>query len=206
MHPERASKAIFVLNNYGLLYRHVEMGNSLADFSDSLLVEEDVAEELQAKRLHALRRGRIITDEELIVDEDDQDDDDADADKEQQGDQEAGDEAGDEAGEEAEQAAARREVKWHLPEGLQVSPKPLKLDDKLVGSLIFMRWEAPHGWLVGQVNEMFTAATPRLFAKFNYRVKWFDGWVNHQLALDNYVGGLTAPYKSWVLLQKQTVE
>ena len=37
-------------------------------------------------------------------------------------------------------------------------------------------------------------------------VKWFDGWVNHQLALDNYVGGLTAPYKSWVLLQKQTVE
>ena len=30
-----------------------------------MLVEETVAEELQGKRLHALRRGRIITDDEL---------------------------------------------------------------------------------------------------------------------------------------------
>ena len=108
--------------------------------------------------------------------------------------------------EEAEEVATRREVKWHLPEGpLVVSPKPTKLDDKLVGSLIFMRWDAPHGWLVGKVTEMFTPATPRLFAKFNYRVKWIDGWENHKLLLDNYMGGPLAPYKSWVLLEKEVV-
>ena len=107
--------------------------------------------------------------------------------------------------EEAEEVAARREVKWYLPEGLVVSPKPTKLDDKLVGSLIFMRWDAPHGWLVGKVTEMFTPATPLLFEKFNYRVKWIDGWESHKLLLDNYMGGPTAPYKSWVLLEKEVV-
>ena len=168
LEPMRPAKAVFVLSNYGLMHRGVDLGNSLADFSDSMLVEETVAEELQAKRLHALRRGRIITNDELAVDEE----------EEETGEEAAGEEAGEEeAGEEAEEAeevAARREVKWYLPEGLVVSPKPTKLDDKLVGSLIFMRWDAPHGWLVGKVTEMFTPATPRLFAKFNYRVKWID--------------------------------
>ena len=55
MEPMRAAKAVFVLSNYGLMHRGVDLRNSLADFSDSMLVEETVAEELQAKRLHALR-------------------------------------------------------------------------------------------------------------------------------------------------------
>lgn len=171
-----------------------------------MLVEETVAEELQGKRLHALRRGRIITDDELAVDEDEEETgEEALGSREEAGEEEVGEEAEVEA-EEAEEVATRREVKWHLPEGLVVSPKPTKLDDKLVGSLIFMRWDAPHGWLVGKVTEMFTPrATPRLFAKFNYRVKWIDGWENHKLLLDNYMGGPTAPYKSWVLLEKEVV-
>ena len=41
--------------------------------------------------------------------------------------------------------------------------------------------------------------------KFNYRVKWFDGWENHKFSLDNYGGGPIAPYKSWVLLEKAAV-
>ena len=41
----------------------------LCDFSGSLLVDEVVADELEAKRLHLLRRGRILTDEELVADE-----------------------------------------------------------------------------------------------------------------------------------------
>ena len=41
----------------------------LCDFSGSLLVDEVVANELEAKRLHLLRRGRILTDEELVADE-----------------------------------------------------------------------------------------------------------------------------------------
>ena len=66
-----------------------------------------------------------------------------------------------------------------------------------------MRWERPHGWLVGRLAERFTSVTPRLFAKYNYRVKWFDGWENHMLLLDNYNSGPLAPYKSWVLLEKE---
>ena len=44
--------------------------------------------------------------------------------------------------------------------------------------------------------------TPRLVKKFNYRIIWFDGFENHSLILDNYDHGPSAPYKSWVLLQK----
>ena len=43
---------------------------------------------------------------------------------------------------------------------------------------------------------------PALFKKFNFRVKWFDGWENHNLLLDNYNSGPMAPYNSWVLLAK----
>ena len=100
----------------------------------------------------------------------------------------------------------RREIKWGLPEGLKVADKPTLLDASLVGLLVFMRWPAPHGWLVGVVTEKFTNATPRLFAKFNYRIKWFDGWQNHNLLLDNYLHGPDAPYNSWVLLEKMTAE
>ena len=50
-----------------------------------------------------------------------------------------------------------------------------------------MRWAAPHGWLVGKITEKFTQSTPRLFAKFNYRIQWHDGWQTHKLILDNYL-------------------
>ena len=36
-----------------------------------------------------------------------------------------------------------------------------------------------------------------------YRIKWFDGWENHKLNLDNYNSGLAAPYNSWALLEKE---
>ena len=83
-----------------------------------------------------------------------------------------------------------------------VDEKPEKLDDSLIGKLILMRW-VDYGWLVGKITDRFTPSTPRLFAKFNYRVKWFDGWENHMLILDNYNSGLSAPYLSWALLEKE---
>ena len=83
-----------------------------------------------------------------------------------------------------------------------MAAKPASLDSSLIGANVFMRWKAPHGWLVGLITEKFTNATPRLYAKFNYRIKWFDGWDNHKLILDNYVQGPTAPYNSWVLLER----
>ena len=42
----------------------------------------------------------------------------------------------------------------------------------------------------------------RLFSKYNYRIRWFDGWENNKLILDNYNSGPAAPYQSWVLLEK----
>ena len=69
MCPQVAKKAVYVLNNYGLLNKALNVGAGLEDFAGSMLVDEHVAEELQAKRLYFLRRGKIITDEELMVDE-----------------------------------------------------------------------------------------------------------------------------------------
>ena len=62
-----------------------------------------------------------------------------------------------------------------LPTGLVVVDKPQKLDDALVDKLIFMRWRAPHGWLLGKVKSKVTMATPRIFKDFNYRCTWSDG-------------------------------
>ena len=43
-----------------------------------------------------------------------------------------------------------------------------------------------------------------MLAKFNYRIKWFDGWDNHKLILDNYVsrGPLLPTTPGWVLLER----
>ena len=95
-----------------------------------------------------------------------------------------------EDGEDVGGSAEGREVKWGLlPEGLHIASKPDALDASLIGRLIYMRWNAPHGWLLGTIKEKFDASTPRLYKKFNYRIKWFDGWENHKLILDNYVSG-----------------
>ena len=83
---------------------------------------------------------------------------------------------------------------------------PAELDASLVGMFIYMRWATPHGWLLGKITDKFDKSTPRLFKKFNYRIKWFDGWENHKLILENYNSGPTAPYNSWVLLRKSAAE
>ena len=100
----------------------------------------------------------------------------------------------------AEEELRRREVKWSaLPEGLVVADKPEKLDDALVGLLLFMRWPTPHGWQVGKITSKITSATPCLFKSFNYRCSWSDGWSNQMLRLDEYGGGDEAEYNSWVM-------
>ena len=55
-----------------------------------------------------------------------------------------------------------------------MADKPEKLDDALVGLLLFMRWPTPHGWQVGKITSKITPATPRLFKSFNYRCTWSD--------------------------------
>ena len=69
-----------------------------------------------------------------------------------------------------------------------------------------MRWNHPYGWLMGTIKAKFDQSTPCLFRKFNFRIKWFDGWENHMLILDNYLSGPTAPYNAWVILEKSPAE
>ena len=197
MAPQVSKKAVFVLSNYGLLHKGVDVGDGLGDFSGSLLVDEDVSKELSSMRLHKLRRHQLITDDELAVE----------AEEAAAGSSKAGedeDEDKEEDGEESEEEdPSQREVKWaSLPEGLSVCKKPDKLDDALIGMLIFMRWPAPHGWHLGTIKSRINASTPRLFKHFNYRLLFDDGWTNNLLTLDKYDYGPAAAYDSWVLIEK----
>ena len=66
-----------------------------------------------------------------------------------------------------------------------------------------MRWEK-YGWQLGRIYEQITRATPRLFAKFNYRIVWSDGARGPaKLAVDNYAFGEHAAYSSWVILSPE---
>jgi len=203
MDPGVAKKAIFCLNNYGLLHRGVEMGDAWSDFAGSMLIDEAVADELRAKRMRSLRRGRLITDEELLYGDDKE--------EEKEGAANTGEPEGQGGGDEPALDPTAldptiREVKWSdLPEGLKVLPKPPKLDESLVGKLVFIRWESPWGWSLGTIIEKLTKeATPKLIKKFNYRVKYTDGAKGPaNLPLDNYSHGSKAAYNSWCLLTKE---
>lgn len=119
MDTKVTQKAVFCLNNYGLVHRNVELVDGFSDFADSMLFDEDVSNEMIAKRPHALRRGRIITDSELL-----------------EGDSAGTPEEDDDTGVEDEGA----EIIWMLPRELTLKPKATKLDASLEGNLIFMRW------------------------------------------------------------------
>ena len=56
-----------------------------------------------------------------------------------------------------------------------MASKPKVLDDSLVGKLLLIRWEPPYGWSMGTIAEKITSATPRLFKKFHYHIKYSDG-------------------------------
>lgn len=192
MRREVASKAAFVLNNYNLMHKEVDLGDCISDFAGSFLVDDEVREELQAKRVAALRRGILLTDAELME-----------GDANSGGQVSDSDDDGD--GDERQHAPAN-EIMWgQLPEGLVVAAKPTHLGDELVRQIIYYRWKK-FGWLIGTIVQKFDSSTPRLLAKFNYRIEWMDGWENHNLMLDNYMCGADAPYDSWVLLRKAVEE
>ena len=154
-------KAVFVLSNYGLLHHTVEMGDGLSDFGGLMLMDKEAADEVQWRRLHALQRGQLLTDDELLLEADPQGEmsgTTAEADVDEEGEGE---------GEDALAAAAdQREIKWGLlPEGLTVAPKPASLDDSLKGKLIYSC--AGHRHMAGcwvPSPRSFTSASPRLFA------------------------------------------
>ena len=58
-----------------------------------------------------------------------------------------------------------KDVSWSVPDGFEVADEPSKLDDTLVGSSVYMRWEK-YGWQLGRITDIVTNATPRVFKKF----------------------------------------
>ena len=74
--------------------------------------------------------------------------------------------------------------------------EPSKLDDTLVGSSVYMRWEK-YGWQLGRITDIVTNATPRVF---NYRIIWADGSKGPaKLCVENYGHGSDARYNSWAI-------
>lgn len=211
--PGRMMKSIFSVCNYDLLRKGPDMDDSSPDVADlvggesssSVFVDEDVDEELHAVQLHALRRGRIITDSELTARGEGSDSEEGSGPEEGEGGSSADEDEAEASGEAPQGGRSRTrrvEQPWNIADDLQVAEKPTSLTAELEGKLIYIRWKS-HGWCLGKVKQKFTIETPRLFAKFNYRVQYSDGWENHLLMLDNYEGGSGAPYKSWVLLEKK---
>ena len=64
--------------------------------------------------------------------------------------------------------------------GLRGRPRPRPRQLGAVDGRDEVVWQRPHGWLIGEITKNVTQASPRLYAKFNYRIKWFDGWGNHK--------------------------
>jgi len=67
-----------------------------------------------------------------------------------------------------------KDVSWSVPDGFEVADEPSKLDDTLVGSSVYMRWEK-YGWQLGRITDIVIDATLCVFKKFNYRITWADG-------------------------------
>ena len=176
MDPARAKKAIYVFENYGLLNHKQVSGDGYDSFVSSLLDEDEVT----AAGAGGIRRGNLIMEDAP------------------ESEQESEDEA-DAAG------AATSEVKWRIPDGFTVAPKPSAIDKACVGRFVFLKW-ATFGWQLGKVGSLVTKSTPRLFKKFNVRVTWADGEGPCKLDLPAYRHGDNAPTDSWVFLTPKQVE
>ena len=72
-----------------------------------------------------------------------------------------------------------KDVSWSVPDGFEVADEPSKLDDTLVGSSVYMRWEK-YGWQLGRITDIVIDATLCVFKKFNYRITWADGTARGQ--------------------------
>ena len=92
-----------------------------------------------------------------------------------------------------------------FPEGFQVADEPAELDDSLIGSSIYMRWEE-HGWQAGQDHghPIYKRHPPPRQEIQIYRIMWADGQKGPaKLAVANYGYGTHAAYHSWVILHVQ---
>ena len=96
-------------------------------------------------------------------------------------------------------------VKWRVPNGFTVAPRPPTIDKACVGRFVYLNWKS-YGWQMGKVTSLVTKATPRLFKKFNVRVTWADGEGCAMLDLKSYKSGEGAPIDSWVFMTPKAME
>ena len=197
-------KAIYVFSNYNLREHKQSAGDAFSAFTSTnpAGAQQQAEEEKDQHCGNTLRRGNLIFKDVTS----DGDDSDSDGDEGEQ-DEEGGD-APDAPGEarEGEEGQVRsrgvKEVSWSVPDGFEVADEPSKLDDTLVGSSVYMRWEK-YGWQLGRITDIVTNATPRVFKKFNYRIIWADGSKGPaKLSVENYGHGSDACYNSWAILSR----
>lgn len=180
MDPARVLKAVYCLENYGLLEHDQEAGSGYDAYPNE---QSEGQASASSSSEPVLPRGSLIVED--VPDESEESDEEVEGD----GDDEIADED-------------IAEVEWYIPDGFVVSPKPTAINDELVGAFIFMKWEQ-FGWQLGKVTALITSATPRLVRKYNVRVSWSDGSGPCMLDLKCYVPGAEAPIDSWVVLKLQ---
>lgn len=194
----RALKAAYVYLNYNLMHGS-SSNNPPAQRKTNASESRGDSSSVGAI---SIRRGSLILDDvrEGQVEPYSSDDD---TDSEEEGaDESSGEEvSGSDAEEEASASEPIREIRWHIPPGFVIAPEPRALDKELVGQYVYMRWEA-YGWQLGRITHVITKDTPRLFAKFNFRVAWSDGSKGPaKLDVHSFAHGPHARVDSWVLLK-----
>ena len=198
MDEARAMKAIYVYSNYNLRQHKQGAGDSFSAFNSAASEADAAAKDPLTDQVekHTLRRSSLIFQD--VTEEGDGESED-----EEGWDEDA--EVAEEDGEEGEEGAGDRrrvtEVKWSIPDGFKVADEPAKLDEHLVGEYVYLRWEQ-YGWQLGKITGLITNSTPRLFAKFNYRISWADNSKGpSKLGVESYAYGADARYNSWVILK-----
>ena len=93
-----------------------------------------------------------------------------------------------------------------------MADEPAELDDSLVGSSIYMRWEE-YGWQLGKIADTVTNATPRLVKKFElphhvggralFSLLSRAQGPRQACCRQPYGYGAHAAYNSWVILQQK---
>lgn len=130
MDSQRAHKAVYVLENYGLRSMHKEEGAAYEQYVRPLVNSA-------ANDTEAYRHGNLIS-HDCPADSD--------------GSSISG-ESDVDGTEEVE------DVKWYIPTGFQIAEKPAAIDDSCVGKSVFFKWE-DHGWQLGKITERITNSTP----------------------------------------------
>ena len=93
-----------------------------------------------------------------------------------------------------------------MPEGFDVAAEPEKLDESLIGSTIYMRWETyMYGWQIGKITDvmpLLASSTSTTFALYGQTSPRGRPVYMHAFRTTAYMYGADARLNSWVILEK----